>query len=251
MRYSLVRAMMFRFDFLMWSLVELFWMMVNLLMVSVIYLHTEEIGGWGKYEMLILLGTAMLMQRLLFGLFWSNLFELGRNIRDGRLDFLLAQPGNPVFMVSTRKLDFDSLVNAVVAIGVILYAVGQLGLELSPGGIFLYSASILCGVLIGYGMLLAIVSLSFWIIGNQGIGGAYYALFDFSRLPREVFKGAANVVFVWVLPVVIVSNVPAKLLLQNYSLQDVLWLLAAAIFWLWAGVFVFKHGLKRYASASS
>jgi len=32
-RYSAVRTMMFRFDFLMWSLVEFFWMAVNLLLV--------------------------------------------------------------------------------------------------------------------------------------------------------------------------------------------------------------------------
>ena len=39
-RYSIMRMLMFRGDFLVWSLVELFWMTVNLLMISVIYRHT-------------------------------------------------------------------------------------------------------------------------------------------------------------------------------------------------------------------
>jgi ABC-2 type transport system permease protein len=92
-RYSVVRTMMFRFDFLMWALVELFWMGVNILLISVIYQHTEEIAGWTKYQMLLLVGTSMIVQRLLMGFFWSNLFELGRNIRSGHFDFFLAQPG--------------------------------------------------------------------------------------------------------------------------------------------------------------
>jgi len=54
----------------------------------------------------------MLIQRYVMGFFWSNSFEMSRNIRTGNFDFLLAQPGNPLFMVSTRKLDPDSLANS-------------------------------------------------------------------------------------------------------------------------------------------
>ena len=56
-RYSLTRALMFRGDFIIWSLVELFWMGVNLLLVEVIYRHTDSIAGWNRAEMLLLLGT--------------------------------------------------------------------------------------------------------------------------------------------------------------------------------------------------
>ena len=44
-RYSMVRTMMFRFDFIMWALVELFWMSVNLLLIGVLYSHTQTIAG--------------------------------------------------------------------------------------------------------------------------------------------------------------------------------------------------------------
>src|SRR5580658_8653157 len=132
-RYSIVRTLMFRGDFVIWSLVELFWMAVNLLLIGVIYAHTSSVAGWNEYEMLLLVGTAMLVQRLLMGFFWSSLFELGRNVRSGAFDFFLAQPGNPLFMVSTRKLDPDGLANAVVALGVVAYAAHRLGLHPSAG----------------------------------------------------------------------------------------------------------------------
>src|SRR5580658_10636170 len=127
-RYSIVRTMMFRGDFLIWSLVELFWMSVNLLLLAVIFEHTPTLAGWNEYQMILLLGTSMLIQRLLFGFFWSSLFELGRNVRSGAFDFFLAQPGHPLFMASTRKLDPDGLVNAFVAIGIVIYAVHRLHL---------------------------------------------------------------------------------------------------------------------------
>lgn len=250
-RYSIVRTMMFRFDFIMWALVEFFWMTVNVLLVSVIYRHTHEIGGWTQYEMLLLVGTSMTMQRLLMGFFWSNLFELGRNIRSGHFDFFLAQPGNSLFMVSTRKLDLDGLMNVFVAIAVVVYSARQLHLHPSLGDVALYIFLIVCGLLVQYGALLLIVSLTFWIVGSQGVEGGYFTLFEFSRLPRQAFRGLGNVIFVWTLPVVLVSNVPARALIHGIDTRYVPWLIAVTIFWVCAGAYVFQKGLRRYSSASS
>ena len=250
-RYSLVRAMMFRGDFIMWALVEFFWMSVNVLMVSVIYDHTESIAGWTKYEMLLLVGTTQLTQRLLMAFFWSNLFELGRNVRSGHFDFFLAQPGSPLFMISTRKFDLDGLVNVPVAIAIVVYAAHRLGLDPSAAQLASYALCVLCGLVLHYSMLLAIISLVFWLQSAKGIEGGYFGLTEFSRMPREALRGAAAVVFVYVLPVVIVSNVPSRVLIHGLEAGQVAWLVGATLFWFALAVSIFHAGLKRYASASS
>jgi ABC-2 type transport system permease protein len=250
-RYSITRTMMFRFDFLLWSSVELMWMAVNVLLVSVIYAHTDTIAGWSKYEMMLLVGTSMLIQRFLMGFFWSSLFELGRNVRSGYFDFFLAQPGNIMFMATTRKLDLDGLANSVVAAAVVGYSVWQLGLQPSVGDMLMYLLLVGCGLIIHYSALLTLVSLSFWITNAQGLEGSYFTLFEFSRLPREAFKGITQFVFVWTLPVVIVSNVPAQTLLHGFQPMLALWLVGATAAWLALGTIVFHRGLRRYSSASS
>jgi ABC-2 type transport system permease protein len=250
-RYSLVRTMMFRMDFLMWSLVELLWMAVNILLISVIYSHTDSIAGWKKYEMLLLVGTSMILQRLMMGFFWSNLFELGRNVRSGLFDFFLAQPGNPLFMVSTRKLDLDGILNSFIAIAVVVYAAMKLGLQPGALDIALYVVLLGCALIIHYAAVLLIVSLTFWIIGSQGIEGSYFTLFEFARIPRQAFVGVREVLFVWALPAVISSNVPASVLIHGFQAHYVLWLAGAAAVWLTIGILAFRAGLRRYASASS
>ena len=60
-----------------------------------------------------------------------------------------------------------------------------------------------------------------------------------------------NVLFVWILPVVIVSNAPARTLLHGFDPKWTLWLMALAVGWFALAVFVFHRGLRRYASASS
>lgn len=250
-RYSVVRTMMFRFDFLMWALVEFVWMGVNLLLIQVVYDHTDSIAGWSKYEMLLLVGSSMIVQRLIMGFVWTNLFEMARNIRTGHFDFFLAQPGNPLVMVSTRKIDLDGLANVVVALAVVLFAVNKLGLVPSFGELFLYAAMIGCGVLIHYSILLITVSLTFWLGAAQGIEGSYFTLMEFSRLPRQAFKGVTSILFVWLLPAVVVSNVPASALIHGFDPLNAFWLLAVTLVWTTFAVLVFNAGLRRYASASS
>jgi ABC-2 type transport system permease protein len=250
-RYSVVRTMMFRFDFIMWAMVELFWMIVNVALVAVIYQYTDSIAGWTKYEMILLVGTSMVIQRLLMGFFWSNLFEFGRNVRTGNFDFFLAQPGNPLFMVSTRKLDLDGLMNVFVAGAVVAYAAHQLHLHPSIGDVLLYIFMLFCGLTIHYSSLVMVASLTFWIVKTEGIEGSYFTLFEFSRMPRQAFHGLTNLVFVYALPVVVVSNAPASVILHGFQLSYVLWLFGAAIGWFGLALFVFRRGLRRYASASS
>ncbi len=251
-RYSITRTLMFRGDFFVWALVELFWMTVNLLTISVLYEHTDSIAGWSKYQMILLVGTSLLIQRFLMGFFWSSIFEMGRNIRSGNFDFFLAQPGNVMFMATTRKLDPDGLINSLVAGGVVLYAARQLGLDLGAANLALYAAMVACGIVIHYSVLVLSISVAFWLTSAQGIEGTYFTLTEFSRLPREAFKGlVSRVLFVWLLPVVVVTNTPARALFDGFDLGLALWLFGAAAVWFVLAVIVFHRGLRRYASASS
>ena len=250
-RYSLARAMMFRGDLFIWALVELLWISVNVLMVAVIYSHTQTVAGWSEYEMLLLVGTSMLIQRFLMGFFWSGIFEMGRNVRSGAFDFVLAQPGDPLFMASTRKLELDGLLNSVVAAGLVVYSARKLGLHPGAADLALYAAMIACGVVIHYSALVLAMSLSFWITSSQGVEGSYFTLMEFSRLPREAMRGVTSLVFVWLLPVVVVSNAPARSLLHGFQPAWALGLCAATLLWYALAVVVYRLGLRRYTSASS
>ena len=252
-RYSIMRTLMFRGDFFIWALVELFWMTVNILMVSVIYQHTRTVAGWSKYEMLLLVGTSMLIQRFLMGFFWSSIFEMGRNIRSGNFDFFMAQPGNIMFMATTRKLDPDpdSLINSLVALSVVAYSAHQLGLHPGLADVVLYGLLVACGIVIHYSVLVLCISVAFWITSAQGIEGSYFTLSEFSRLPRQAFTGIAKFAFVWALPMVVVSNIPAQVLLHGATPRAIIWIVGITVAWFATAAIIFHRGLRRYSSASS
>lgn len=250
-RYSVVRTLMFRFDFFLWVVVDVAWMAVNLLLLEVLFQHTDEIAGWTKPEMQLLVGTAMLIMRLFLAMFFTNLFGVDRAVREGTFDFYLAQPGNPLFMISTRKVDLDGACNTVLAGGIIAYALHQMNVVPSFGAVVLYLVMVALGLVIHYSAVVMLVSLSFWIVRMQGVEQGYFGLFDLSRLPRAALRGVMEITFVYVFPSIIVSNFPAETLRHGPNLTNTLWLAGTAAVWLAAACFCFNRGLQRYSSASS
>jgi len=249
---SVVREMQFKANFLMWIVVEALWFALQLAFIAVIYQHTDAIGTWTKWEVVFLMATAQLIQQLFTAIFMGNLVELSELIRTGRLDFMLLMPVNPRFIVSFRKVDLGGFMNALGAVAVMGYALSQLGR--APGLVEAlgFALLVLCSLAVHYSLMLMLCCVSFWTVRSQGIAWGYYNLFNISRNPDFIFKGGFRVVFTYVLPVLVVANVPSKLVLEKLgSAWELAILPVLSLILLGVSEWVWRFALRHYASASS
>jgi ABC-2 type transport system permease protein len=250
-RYSAVREMMFKSNFILWLIVDLCWFGLSLAFIQFLYLQVSDIAGWSKWGMVLLVGTNFLVQQIFQTFLMTNLIKLPELIRTGRLDYFLAQPGPAQFLVSTRNFELASVINTVMAVIVCGYAVAHLGLQLSRAGLLLFPALVIFGVLIHYAMLLILVSFAFWMTRTQGFIYVYYNVFQIARLPREAFKGLARIAFTWVVPLLLIANVPARTLLKGLRPGDLAAMGGVTLALLAISSAFFQAGLRRYGSASS
>ena len=250
-RYTVMRELMFKMNFILWIIVDLSWFGLQLSFIQFLYLQVDTVAGWGKWEMVLLVTTNMLIQQIFQMLLMTNLTKLPELIRTGRLDFFLAQPAPTQFLVSTRYFELGSVVITLVAIVVCFVAIAHLGLAVSGIGLLAFPLLVACGVLIHYALLLMLMSLAFWMTRAQGFMYAYYNVFQIARLPREAFNGPARIIFTWTVPLLLIANVPARTLLHGLDALDVLGMLAATGGLLGLSTAVFQAGLRRYGSASS
>lgn len=249
---SVVREMQFKVNFLLWIVVEMFWFALQLTFVGVLYLHTDSIASWSKWEVVLLFGVSHFIQQIFTALFLSNVMQLSELIRTGRLDFLLLLPANSRFLISCRQVDLGGFVNAASALVVMGYALWRLELIPTPLqiGCFLLLAAV--GVLIHYSLILMLSSISFWAVRAQGIVWGYYNLFNIARLPDAAFRGAFKAFFTFALPMLLVSNVPAKLLASKLDSPWELALLGCmGVAALGVSEAVWRMSVRRYTSASS
>jgi ABC-2 type transport system permease protein len=249
---SVIREMGFKTNFLLWIVVELLWFALQLSFIAVIYAHTEHIGDWTKWEVVLLMGTAHFIQQIFQAFFLTNCTELSELIRTGRLDFMLLLPVNTRFLISLRKVDLGSFVNAASALVVIGYALHRIPFTPSAVQFIGFSLFALTGILIHYSLMFLLSTVSFWTVRAQGIVWGYYSLFNISRLPDAAYRGFFKAFFTFVLPMVLVANVPAKLLVAKLRSPGELALLvvmtlACAI----ASEVGWRFSVRHYTSASS
>jgi ABC-2 type transport system permease protein len=252
LRNGLVREMGFKINFLLWIVVELLWFALQLVFMAVIYQHTERIASWTQWQVVLLVGTNHLIQQLFTALFMNNCVKLSENVRTGMLDFLLLMPVNARFLISLRHVDFGAFINAASAVVVMVYAAGQLHLTPTLPQLAGFSLLLLVGLSVHYSVMYILACISFWTVRAQGIVWGYYNLFQLARLPDEAFRGTFRAVFTFAIPVLLVTNVPVKLLIDKLSSPlEIVWLvgLSAAVFVL-SEVF-WRWSVRHYASASS
>jgi ABC-2 type transport system permease protein len=249
---SVVREMQFKLNFLLWIVVELLWFALQLTFIAVIYIHTDHIGDWTKWQVVFLMGTSTFIQQLFSAVLLSNLVHLSEDIRTGKLDFMLLLPVNTRFLISFRQVDLGGFVNALVACAVMIYSAMKLDLHPSVAQLTGFLLLVVAGLLVHFSLLLMLASSSFWTVRALGFVWGYYNLFNIARLPDAAFRGAFKVIFTYALPMLLVANVPAKLITEKLgSGWEMLLLLAMAIALFVISEFIWRWSLRHYTSASS
>jgi ABC-2 type transport system permease protein len=253
LRNSLIREMAFKANFLLWMGVELLWFIGQIVFLEVIFGYVERIGDWTKWEVVLLVGTHQLIAQIFQAFFYSNLANLPELIRTGRFDFMLLQPIDTQFAVSTKQFGLDNLVNALIGVAFVVAALIKLAVVPTLEQVALYMVAIAMGVMIHYCVLFCLAATSFWIVRSQGLIYGYYSLFNLGRYPDVIYRGLFKFVFSWIIPIIVVTNVPTRLLIRaadspgplllQLILATLIVTVGTRLFWLAA--------LKRYASASS
>lgn len=251
-RNSVVREMGFKSNFILWIIVELLWFALQVTFINVIYSHTDHIGDWSRWQVVLLVGTSHFIQQIFTALFITNCVEISEYIRTGKLDFMLLLPINTRFIVSLRKVDLGGFVNAASAVAVILYCARQLHLQPTVLQLLGFAVMSVCGLLIHYSLLFLLSCVSFWTVRAQGIVWGYYNLFNISRLPDAAFQGFFKALFTYALPMLLVANVPAKVVLAKLeSPLDLALLFALCGACFAASEALWRFSLRHYTSASS
>ena len=263
-RNSLVRDMTFRGNFLIQTISSISWVLMNLGFYTLIFNHIGRDGelaagsGWRQYEFFVFLATTLFVNSLVQAFFMPNAEEFSELIRTGGLDFALLKPIDTQFLISLHKVSWASLANFVFAGGLLGYSMHKL--EYAPGivEVLLYPVYIVCGVAIMYSLMISLSATSIWLGRNQTLYNFWFYITNFSRYPMEIYDRGLGIPLKWfftfIIPVLVVVNVPARLLAKPLGPDGwplALFALAATVGSLWASRWVFKRALLSYRSASS
>ncbi len=269
-RNSLVRDMTFRTNFVIQCVSSIGWTLMNVGFYLIIFQYTDSLGkgsGWDRDKFFLFIATTWFINSLVQAFFMPNAEEFSELIRTGGLDFALLKPIDTQFLVSFRKVDWSSLSNFLAGLVIAIVSLRNLATrELNPmipslTSFVLYVIFLACGVAIMYSLMICLSATSIWLGRNQTLYNFWFYITNFSRYPMEMYdRGWGKPMygfFTFVVPVLLVVNVPARLLAKPIDPRTpeewimVGWALVATIFSLLASRWVFSRALLSYRSASS
>ena len=269
-RNSLVRDMTFRTNFIIQCVSSIGWTLMNVGFYLIIFQFTDTIGegsGWDRDKFFLFIATTWFINSLVQAFFMPNAEEFSELIRTGGLDFALLKPIDTQFLISFRKVDWSALSNFLAGIVIAIVSLHSLGSRqvdpMVPSLLssVLYIFFIACGVAIMYSLMICLSATSIWLGRNQTLYNFWFYITNFSRYPMEMYnRGWGRPLygfFTFVVPVLLVVNVPARLLAKPIDPRTreewmfVGWAVAATLLSVLASRWVFKKALSSYRSASS
>jgi ABC-2 type transport system permease protein len=254
-RYTLTREMAFRGNFLVKISVEVIWLGILLAFYRTVFAKTRLIAGWPEDQYLFFVGCFFAMNGLIEMLFLDNCNEFAELVRTGDLDFLLLKPIDEQFLITCRKFDWGTAPNVLMGLGVMLAALSQMHWAFDPLRVAVFLLTFVCGTAIAYSFMLMLTALSVWMVRNQSLMEMWWLFTSLARYPREIFLGTwaepLGVLFTFVLPILLVVNVPAAAMVRVLDVRMVGFTLAATVALVWVSRRFFLFALRSYRSASS
>lgn len=250
-KYTFAREAEFRGDFLSYTFVNLLWAGFSVFIVGIFYTQTDDIAGWSLGEAFALLATWHIVNAILTFFVRRNFSKLPDEIKDGQLDIVITKPVNTQFMVSLKHIDTPKIFNLIFAILLLIFGVSRAGVDVTASGVLLYVVLVAAGVVIGYALWFAVLTLAFRFLGMSNLEMLFDSVFRFARFPADAFQAIGKAILFSVVPLGIITQLPSEALARELAWPWAVYgVLLAVVFFFWSS-WLWKRKIRQYASASS
>jgi ABC-2 type transport system permease protein len=253
LRVSIQEESAYRANFWISALHSLLNLGTGVLGVAVLFGQVETIRGWTFGSTLALLGvylTAGALRNLFIGPSLDALAGMDGEVWSGRLDFTLLRPVDIQFLASFRRWRPFALFDLALGLGVLAAALLQMSQAITAGRLVLFVIAMLSGIGILYAILLAFTALVFWSPGVL-FTWIFDGVFQLARYPASLYPGWLRLVLTWVIPVGLITTLPAEALSGSLSSGVLAGSLILSCALIGGSSAFFRTALRRYASASS
>lgn len=274
-RLNFMSQMEYRANFVSGILMETGYLAAKLMYVLVAYEAGRRIAGFGPDEILVFVGTYVALTGFYAGVFAANLFQLSTLVRDGSFDTILVKPVNDQFLATFRRSDMGAFLLdfvaglAMVAIGLVRLRAGDAapglaatGLASSSGfaaagpgmrvlivaGWGLFAAS---GAAVGYAIWVMPMTLVFRFVRADSLAHLADSFWDFNNVPMVVYGKVGQAIGVFVIPIFVITNFPALFALGRLPPLWLAWGLVSPVIFLSLTAWLWKRGLRHYASGGN
>ncbi|UCF92199.1 MAG: ABC-2 family transporter protein [Desulfobacterales bacterium] len=251
-KMGLMRQMAYRLNFFMMVIGKIIRIGLLILFFQAIFLKIDRIGEWNYDQVLLLFATFHFVDYVMSITFQRNLaFQLPRRIQMGELDARMILPVNLLFMVSFEDIDMIDFFSFLPSLGFLGYVFYRLDFAFSWAQLLIYVLLLINALVFLFSVILIITTISFWTTQSYGLARIFDNLLRICRYPLDIFEGFWKAVFIYILPLVLIAQIPSQALLKLLAPGALFGAFAVTGMFLGLALVFWNIGLKNYMSAST
>ena len=222
-----------------------------LVVLALVYSHTDDLNGWSESELLVVMGIQILLGGVIGMSIQPNMRRLMEEVRDGKLDFALTKPEDSQVLVSVRDVRIWRSVDIIAGAAVLAYGVAGLESGVGVADVLLFLALLAVGTFTIYCFWLLLSTLAFWIVNVWEIAELFEGIYATGRFPVSIYPFWLRFGVTFIVPIAFAITVPAEALTSRLDWGTVAIAVGFAV-----ALFVFtrrwwRFGLGFYSGASA
>lgn len=242
----------FRLDFFAPFFIDGSLFLIQLAAFGAVYANVDTIGGWGKGEMILYIGTLSLLNAVNMTIYFFGVIQIPDKVKSGKLDLYLTKPVSPLFYLTFENISPGSIPLILMSLCIILYGAANLHMKLTVIKAAAYTFWVFIMVILYYDMEVILRSISLYTVSMERLEQIEDAGIDLCmKLPGIAFHGIYKVIFYLILPYGIMATLPVQSMIGEMNLQLALYGIGVVVMFTTITGIIWKRGLKHYNSASS
>jgi ABC-2 type transport system permease protein len=222
-----------------------------IVVLALVYSHTNSLNGWSESELLVVMGIQILLGGVIGMSIQPNMQRLMEEVRDGKLDFALTKPEDSQVLVSIRDVRIWRAVDIISGAAVLAYGLGGLDREVGVVDSLLFVALLTVGAVTIYCFWVLISTLAFWIVNVWEIAELFQGIYQTGRFPVGIYPAWLRIGLTFLVPIAFAITVPAEALTSRLE-----WGTVALATGFCVALFAFTRrwwhfGLQHYSGASA
>lgn len=250
-RVGVMNELQYRVNFFVQLLQSAIALTTGLVVLALVYSHTEELNGWSQPELLCVLGTQILMGGIIKTYVQPNMIRLIDDVREGKLDYALTKPEDAQMLVSVREVRIWQVVDLFSGAVVLGFGLSRISADVGAADTLAFGAALVLGAVLIYCFWLVMATGAFWIVNMWHAIELFDGVFQTGRWPVGIYPGWLRYSVTFLVPIAFAVTVPAEALTSRLEWETLAVALAfgALLFaftrWFW------RFGLRRYSGASA
>lgn len=243
--------MEFRSNFFISIAINFCWIFLQLWLIQIFFLYTDNLAGWSRAEVFFLVGLFRTSKGFFDIFFRQNLFDFPEQIVRGDLDGTLTKPVNSLFITSLRYHVVSEISSPICGVGILIYSLSLLHVSLTIDLVVKLLILLPLCLLTYYSIFALFVTLAFFITRLTAVKEFNEVVSQIVRFPMDVITKGNQTLEIIFLPLILFLTYPTKIILNKLPSQFLFLDIFLTFLLLISVVKFWNFAIRHYSSASS